>query len=503
MPEIYKAFVYILAASLPAMYVAHLALKPMVGAAELRVWWTAWLCATAALLLSGNMLIYSALIAALSIYAHKTSTAPFNLFLVLLLSAPAVSENIAIPGLITSLIELSPPRIFALALLLPTAIRLWRAPSAKPLSTIDLLFGAFAGLIMVLSLRHGSPTYTLRVMALVMIDILLPYYVFSRALTSLEDIKKSLSAFIFGALPFAAVGALEMARTWRLYNSFVEHWGIVLVQPYLFRDGLLRASATAVEPIAFGFVCMVAIGCLFANRKALPSSAVFVSALGIAGLGLIAGLSRGPWLGTAALLVIVAAANRKGIRNLSTASLLAAILCLPLLASPLGDRIIRLLPFVGTVEKSNEEYRGRLIEISMEIMSRNPLFGSERYRDAPELVEMIQGQGIVDIVNTYVAIALEFGYVTLLAFLAVFAVLGYRLLLRSLSDGTDLSRALTATLVGICLTIGTVSSVSFIPYIYWVIAGLGVTLLRLPSTASAMSPTPVNPIPQLTVLGRQ
>lgn len=219
MPEIYKAFVYILAASLPAMYVAHLALKPMVGAAELRVWWTAWLCATAALLLSGNMLIYSALIAAISIYAHKTSTAPFNLFLVLLLSAPAVSENIAIPGLITSLIELSPPRIFALALLLPTAIRLWRAPSAKPLSTIDLLFGAFAGLIMVLSLRHGSPTYTLRVMALVMIDILLPYYVFSRALTSLEDIKKSLSAFIFGALPFAAVGALEMARTWRLYNS--------------------------------------------------------------------------------------------------------------------------------------------------------------------------------------------------------------------------------------------------------------------------------------------
>ena len=41
------------------------------------------------------------------------------------------------------------------------------------------------------------------------------------------------------------------------------------------------------------------------------------------------------------------------------------------------------------------------------------------------------------------------------------------------------ARALMATLVAMLVTISTVSSVDFIPYVYWSIAGLSVALLRI------------------------
>lgn len=503
MPEIYRALIYILAVSLPVLYVAQLALRSFVDPAELRIWRNCWFLGTFALFVSGSVLAYGLLILALSIYAHKSLSAPYNLFLVLLFTAPAIGVNVAIPGLIGSLIDLSPARIFALAFLLPSAFLLFRKPRPPNRVMADTLFGVFILLLVVLSGRHGSLTYELRAVAVIALDMVLPYYVFSRALASIADVRRTLAAFIFGALPFAATGAFEFVRGWRLYNTVIEQLGMELVQPYLFRDGMLRASVTAIEPIAFGFVCMVAIGFLLANKNLIRDRFLFPATLCIAGAGLAAGLSRGPWLGAAVLLLIVAAASRRGVLNIVKASVAVGLICVPLLFTSAGERIVRLLPFVGSVDKDNEEYRTRLVDVSMNIVARNPLFGSAQYRDAPELAEIIQGQGIVDIVNTYVAIALEYGLVGLAAFLAIFLNIGLRLVGASLrSDGeyANLIRALAGTLVAIILTIGTVSSVSVIPYIYWALAGLCVAALRASHTVVVEAPD--RPEPTMTVLGQ-
>ena len=110
---------------------------------------------------------------------------------------------------------------------------------------------------------------------------------------------------------------------------------------------------------------------------------------------------------------------------------------------------------------------------------------------------LTQGQGIIDIVNTYIGIALSVGLIGLMLFVCFFAavLLGIRKGMRSFSNKDEearrLGRALLATLAGIMITIVTVSSITVIPVVYWSIAGLGVAYAqmarRLRQTSTAVT----------------
>ena len=165
---------------------------------------------------------------------------------------------------------------------------------------------------------------------------------------------------------------------------------------------------------------------------------------------------------------------------------MAGLVALPLLAvMPGGQKVLDLLPFVGSVEKGNITYREQLFENAMIVIERNLWFGSENFRNTPEMQAMRQGQGIIDVVNTYLHIALQSGLVGLSLFVGFFvaALLGIRKALRSLADKEDdiyrLGRALLATLVGILIIIATVSSITIIPVVYWSVAGLGVAYAQM------------------------
>ena len=93
-----------------------------------------------------------------------------------------------------------------------------------------------------------------------------------------------------------------------------------------------------------------------------------------------------------------------------------------LLLTPIGDRIINLLPYVGSEENTvTADYRTKLLENSWIVIQRNPVFGSVDYLETPEMQEMIQGQGIIDVVNTYIQVALNTGLVGLGLFVLFFA----------------------------------------------------------------------------------
>ena len=88
-------------------------------------------------------------------------------------------------------------------------------------------------------------------------------------------------------------------------------------------------------------------------------------------------------------------------------------------------------------------------------------------------------------VNTYLGVALEFGVVGLTLFIGLFisALVGLRRALRAtLSSDTELRTiisALIATIVGVVITIGTVSSISYLPQVYWSLVGLCVAVTRI------------------------
>jgi O-antigen ligase len=201
--------------------------------------------------------------------------------------------------------------------------------------------------------------------------------------------------------------------------------------------------------------------------------------------GLFAPLSRGPWIGAAVMIVVFIGTGRKAIKRLMLLAAAGAI-ALPLLAIvPGGQKVLDLLPFIGTVEVENITYRQRLIDNAVIVIQRNPWLGSFDFRNTPEMQSMIQGQGIIDIVNTYIGIALSFGLIGLTLFVVFFAsvLLGIRKGMRSFPNQDDearrLGRALLATLAGILITIVTVSSITVIPVVYWSVAGLCVAYAQM------------------------
>lgn len=167
---------------------------------------------------------------------------------------------------------------------------------------------------------------------------------------------------------------------------------------------------------------------------------------------------------------------------------------------PGGEKVLDLLPFVGNLEKENITYRQRLLDNSWITIQRNPLFGSFDFRSTPEMQSMIQGEGIIDIVNSYISLALRFGLVGLALFVAFFASVLWSIFkaLRTFPDKEDehrrLGRTLLATLIGILVIIFTVSSITVIPVVYWSVGGLGMAYVqmvrRLRASESAALATP-------------
>ena len=202
-------------------------------------------------------------------------------------------------------------------------------------------------------------------------------------------------------------------------------------------------------------------------------------------VGLIAPLSRGPWVGAAVLIVVFIATGRYAARRLMSLALAATLAIAVLAIMPGGEKVINLLPFTGSTESENIDYRERLINNSMIVIQRNPWLGSVDFLKTPEMEAMRQGQGIIDIVNSYIRVALEIGFVGLGLFVAFFALVlrGIYRAMHSIPDRDSeeylLGRVLLATLLAILVIIFTVSSITVIPIMYWSVAALGVAYAQM------------------------
>jgi O-antigen ligase len=205
--------------------------------------------------------------------------------------------------------------------------------------------------------------------------------------------------------------------------------------------------------------------------------------------GLLATVSRGPWVGAAAmgLLLVLLGSNPR--RDLARVLLIGVPACLVLIATPFGQKFVDVLPWVGTVDDFNVQYRQRLFDISLTVIGMNPWFGSPFYMSAPELQEMIQGEGIIDIVNSYIGIALAQGIVGLTLFVGVFAF-ALRVVWKAMRQATDhnhraMGRGLLVSMAAVLIVIATVSSINAIPTLYWMLAGMCVAYGRLEAVGIA------------------
>jgi O-antigen ligase len=488
MPEHLRALVFILALSGVVFAFARRPACELIEYADFARRRNAWFGITLAAFLAHNFWIYALVAGLLLINWSSRESNRVALYFAVLFAVPTASAQIPGLGLVNYLIALDHLRLLALVILLPAYLNLLGKSDTVRFGRTapDKILLLYLLLQIILQLRETSLTDTLRQALYLFTDVFLPYFVISRSLRSLTDFRHALLAFVIAAMLLAAVGIFEAARHWLLYQALVGalglDWGY---SAYLPRSGIIRALATAGQPIPLGYLMAVAIGFFLYLQGVIKNKTS--SRLGLALLlgGLVAPLSRGPWVGVLALFAVFIATGPSALRRLATFGV-AGSLSLPLLSIlPGGNKIIDFLPFIGTIEKENIDYRDRLLDNTLVVIDRHPWFGSVDFAKTPEMQAMIQGQGIIDVVNTYLLTALQSGYVGMGLFVAFFVFAGWGIFsaLRRLPDKESeaylLGRALLATLLAVMLIIFTVSPITIIPVVYWSLAGMGVAYTHM------------------------
>ena len=488
MPEHLRALIVILALACIVFAFARSPSVDLIPSGDFQRRRNLWLMLSMLAFLSHSFWLYAAIAVVVLAIARRREDNPLALFFILLFLVPPVSAVIPGLGLTNYLFALDHVRLLTLTLLLPAFIALRRRGGTLAFGRAwpDRLLMFYLLLSALLHLRETTFTDSLRQMFYLFIDVFLPYYVASRALKQVAEFKDAMLAFILAAMVLALIGVFEYVRHWLLYSSLIDamgmQWGL---SNYLGRGGSLRASASTGQAIVLGYVISVSIGFYLFLQAAVRSRMHRRLGALLLALGLFVPLSRGPWVGTVGMIMAFIATGHNAVKRLMLL-VLAGMFAVPLLSIvPGGDKLVDLLPYIGTLEKGNITYRERLFENAMIVIQSNPLLGSVDYLDTPEMQSMIQGEGIIDIVNTYLIVTLDSGMVGLVIFTGFFATIAFGLFkaLRGFQDKDDevrrLGRALLATLLGILVTISTVSSISVIPVVYWSVAGLGVAYIQM------------------------
>lgn len=501
MPEHIRALVVILVLVTPVWWIAQRAFSGVLPSGTAARWRNVWYLVTLALFLSHNYWLFAFLLIAVVLAVRRQETQVVGLFFVLLFAGSPVSIEVPGFGLINYVLLLDHYRLLTLALLLPTAMVLIQSRRSAPFgkAPADYLVLAYFLLLSALEFRGTSMTNGARNVVIHVIEVLLPYYVISRSIKSVDDFKVALSGFVIAACLLAPLAVFEAVRGWRIYTSVQGPLGLnpYVWADYLGRAGLLRAGVSLGHPIALGFVFMVGMGfLLFLNRSLAKDWQRWLAWTGLT-LGLLCTLSRGPWVGAMVLILAVLITSAKPIKTLLKASIAIAVGISALGLFSGGEKVLALLPFFGTEEAGSVDYRLELWSFVRPVVERHFWLGSENYVYSPELQTLaaIQGEGIPDLVNHYFQIVLAVGVIGLVLFCAILARTLYAVWrdLRRQSSNPELEllgAALFCTLLSVVVTISTVANITAVPVVIWSVLGLCAAysiFVRTPSQQPASS----------------
>ena len=455
-----------------------------------------WLILTAAFFVSPNFWVYTLVAVPVLIWANRRDSNPIALYLCMLHVIPPVAVAIPILGN-NGLFPLDNYRLLALCVLLPAAAR-YRKQRKKNaahgrLGSMDFLLLAYGVLVVALYLPPDLPHHfiipdsfsnALRRAVLFLLDVYLLYFAVSRTCDSRQKLVDAVATFCLVCAVMAALALFENMRNWLLYTDIATRW---TNDPhagfYLTRGGAVRAQTSTGHSIAQGYLFAVAFGFwLHLMAHAQSRAQKFGPTVLLLG-GLYATTSRGAWLGAAGVYFMFLAAGPRAVSRIAKGTALCVAMGGVILLTPLGDRLLDMLPESG---KPVDVYRHELSERGWAIVMEHPLLGDQF--PYPEMEDLRQGEGIIDIVNTYVGEALNHGLIGLFCFLSFILIGAMRVYKRSRElfhsdpDLASLGIALIACIVGTLIIIDS-DSFNLAPQkMFYVLAGLTTAYIGLAGT---------------------
>lgn len=471
-----------------------------------------WLLLTAAVFTCTNFWLF-VLIAAPTLYwGGKKDSNPIAFYLFFMNVMPAVSVEIPTAGLgINELFAVDISMLLSLCVLVPTVRRMRKDdadPGAHRLATMDWMLLCYGVLQVVLFvppdlhshvILQNSFTGHLRAAFIFIVTVYLLYYVASRSANSRGAIMDAMAAFCLSCTIMAVTAVFESLKHWPLYTGLYLKWQPDgLIDQFLMRGGSLRAEASAGHPLALGYLLAIALGFWLYLQSHLKSTTYKMLVPIVLCAGLIVTFSRGPWLGAMIVYLVYALLRRRRLSELFRAAAILLIALAVIAASPVGDRIGNMLPFMGgKVGVGSLTYREILAARCWQLILAHPFFGDQlAYL---HMQDLRQGQGIIDIVNTYLFVTLFYGFVGASLFVG-FILMGLRKVwkARAVFRHSDQEAALIASSIGACIvsTLFMLLDCSFIlGYVpmFYTLAGLSTACFRLAQSNRMPAPVVTEP----------
>ena len=503
--------------SLLTALIAWPAFRNLLSKAQYRTAWTIVGLAAAVSFLSRYTSIYFVGVAVTAFAAYKMLggdlRARVSAFLMLIMLFPPVTQSLDGVGEINHLFILDHVRTLSLVLFVPAAFQILmrrRVDNENPFRSVDLFLVAYKGLELILMFRNISYTAAIRFVFESFTMVLLPYYVMTRGLRSIADLKFAATYLMIGFVFMAGIGVGESVTQHSMYAPLSYIYNVKWQLTHeLMRGGLLRVQSTTPEPIGLATLMIAALGTwtwLAGADWRRPRSLVIY---GLILCAMASTWSRGPWLGAAIFGTSLLASRICSSRVYIGGLLGAALVCVIAKMTGADQHFYDFLKSIfgsSQSEFGSIEYRREILDASIALIQQSPLLGVSNY--AAYLQQFRQGEGIVDLVNTYIIVTLNTGLLGLSLFLAPQLIVLFKLASRLDSPVKDEPHDLfvgcfASILLAISCVLLTTSFVGVMEQILLACVALPLVYIRYRNDERLPSPAKLShPIPAFGQYGR-
>ena len=345
-----------------------------------------------------------------------------NTFMLFLLPLPPIAYTLGGLEGLNYILRLEHVRVMSIVLLTLPAFRLMlrqRRRDEPSMRLVDLAVIAIQVWNIFLIARYANLTILVRTLVESFCDVLIPYYVITRTLRTSAQLRSAASYLMLGCVFLACVACVESAVQRNLYGGLQWVYGVRWESTVdLMRGGFLRVEGPTVQPIVLAFILTFGMALWSWLKGGAPREKWVYLVYAIFGLALVSTWSRGPWLG-AVLMVITLALQRWLSPRVFGYTMLAAVIGGVAMKATGSDSVIMsgLTALFGSTrdDLSTITYRRELLDATLALIKQSPWMGVPNYETA--LQGFKQGEGIIDLVNTYLVVMINGGVIALALFL--------------------------------------------------------------------------------------
>ncbi len=450
----------------------------------------------AILFLSPTLLIAHIAVALVPLALCRTKLQAGMVTAIGLFAAPALQTEVVVGGLY--LFPWTVQSTLGLSGLIAWAIAPGRTVKAPIWADITMMI--VIATLVVINARGGPPIGYLRELVDLTFVYFIPVYVITRSARDAADWRMMLTAMAAVGIILAVIVLYEVRGTWPLYAPLSQHFGFDLNGVVVkWRGGMMRAYGPMSEATNMGFVTVICFAAALAVRSAFRSNLHYVAVVGLIAFSALGPQSRGGLVGIA-VAVVISSFYRRGVTGsvqvAAATALLAGAYAAAMVVGTVGNQISTSLnEATGT-----GDYRAELWRRGMEEFWKNPVWGDSSLNVISRMPDMVQGEGIVDFVNSYLYFALFAGGIGVTLFCLGFIIPMARLAmirkrLTPLSPERDVA-GFCAALLGSAAVMLVFTSYLQRPSIFLLVAATIGLMMPAPRRATATAPQRLDPAGQ-------